>query len=51
VRNHLGPALRLGAGGINVIEAGLEDDIDHCARLDAMPLVANVDESLRVRKG
>jgi 2-phosphosulfolactate phosphatase len=49
VKPRLGAALRLGVGGINVIEAGLEEDIDHCAQLDAMPLVARVDgETLRV---
>jgi 2-phosphosulfolactate phosphatase len=43
VRQRLPAALRLGAGGINVIEAGLEEDIDFCARLDAAPLVAVVE--------
>jgi 2-phosphosulfolactate phosphatase len=43
VRQRLPAALRLGQGGINVIEAGLEDDIDHCARLDALPLVAPIE--------
>jgi 2-phosphosulfolactate phosphatase len=39
VRQRLGAALRLGKGGINLIEAGLEDDIDLCANIDARPLV------------
>ncbi len=51
VRTRLGAALRLGAGGLNIIEAGLEEDIDFCARLDAMPLVAAIDpQTLRVTK-
>jgi 2-phosphosulfolactate phosphatase len=43
VRARLPAGLRLGAGGLNVIDAGLEEDIDWCARLDAMPLVAAID--------
>ena len=51
VRTRLPAALRLGQGGINVINAGLEEDIDHCAHLDALPIVAAVDAStLIVRK-
>jgi 2-phosphosulfolactate phosphatase len=51
VKPRLGAALRLGVGGLNVIEAGLEDDIDHCAQLDAMPIVATVNnETLRVMR-
>ena len=53
VRSHLPAALRLGQGGINVINAGLEDDIDHCARLDTLPVVATiglVDQQLTVRQ-
>ena len=42
VRPRLGAALRLGQGGINVIEAGLEDDIDVCAAIDACDLVVEV---------
>ena len=38
VRTRLPAALRLGQGGINVINAGLEYDIDHFARLDALPV-------------
>jgi 2-phosphosulfolactate phosphatase len=52
-RIHLPAALRLGQGGINVINAGLEDDIDHCARLDALPVVATIaplDGHLTVRR-
>lgn len=45
VRDRLKPALRLGAGGINLIENGFEDDIDLCADLDSRSLVA------RVKKG
>jgi len=49
VKPRLPAALRLGAGGINVIEAGLEEDIDHCANVDAMPLAAPLDPAtLRV---
>jgi 2-phosphosulfolactate phosphatase len=53
VRQRLPAALRLGAGGLNVIEAGLEDDIDTCARLDAVPVVVAVEaDPLRaVRRG
>ena len=43
VRNHLPPALRLGQGGLNLIEAGLEDDIDLCANIDAIPITAAID--------
>jgi len=45
VRQRLPAALRLGQGGINVIEAGLEDDIDFCARLDALPLAVRIEPS------
>jgi 2-phosphosulfolactate phosphatase len=48
-RPRLGSALRLGAGGINLIENGFEDDIDLCADLDSKPIVAVVERSpLRV---
>jgi 2-phosphosulfolactate phosphatase len=51
VRARLSAALRLGIGGINIIDAGLEDDIDHCAKLDTMPLVATLNpRTLRVIK-
>ena len=51
VRPRLPAALRLGIGAINIIEAGLEDDIDHCAKIDSMPLVATIDpQTLRVTK-
>jgi 2-phosphosulfolactate phosphatase len=53
VRPRLSAALRLGQGGINVINAGLDDDIDHCGRLDALPVVATmalVDQQLTVRR-
>jgi hypothetical protein len=50
VRTRLPAALRLGQGGLNVIDAGLEADINHCARLDALPLVAQIDTTLIVRK-
>ncbi|HEY4330122.1 MAG TPA: 2-phosphosulfolactate phosphatase [Phycisphaerae bacterium] len=39
----LNAALRLGQGGINLLNAGLEDDIDACAKLDSIPLVAQID--------
>ncbi len=41
-RARLPAALRLGQGGINLIEAGLEDDIDRCAALDSRPIVVEV---------
>lgn len=52
VRERLPAALRLGQGGINVIEAGLEDDIDFSARLNACPIVCEIQKtpSLRVVK-
>ena len=43
VRPRLPAALRLGQGAINIIEAGLEDDIDHCANIDSMPIIASID--------
>jgi 2-phosphosulfolactate phosphatase len=43
VRHRLPAALHLGKGGVNVILANLEPDIDHCARLNAVPLVATID--------
>jgi 2-phosphosulfolactate phosphatase len=43
VRTRLPAALRLGQGGINVIRAGLEDDLDRCAQLDVLPVVAQID--------
>ncbi|HTV48617.1 MAG TPA: 2-phosphosulfolactate phosphatase [Phycisphaerae bacterium] len=47
----LGAALRLGAGGINLIEGGFEEDIDLCAALDSRPVVALVQrDPLRVIK-
>ena len=42
VRQHLPAALRLGQGGLNLINAGLEEDIDLCARVDSQRLVAAV---------
>ena len=52
VRQRLPAALRLGAGGINVIDAGLEEDIDHAAHLDGMPIVAQIlADPLRVVRG
>jgi 2-phosphosulfolactate phosphatase len=42
VRQRLPAALRLGQGGINLIDAGLEDDIDRCAALDTIPLVVTI---------
>ncbi len=44
VRSRLKPALRLGAGGVHLIENGFEDDIDLCAELDAKPIVALVEK-------
>ncbi|NNM86431.1 MAG: 2-phosphosulfolactate phosphatase [Phycisphaerales bacterium] len=42
VRSRLAPALRLGQGGINLIHADLEADIDFCAALDRYPLAVGV---------
>ena len=42
VRERLGAALRLGAGGINLIEGGFEEDIDLCAQLNSRPLAVRV---------
>lgn len=42
VRPRLGAALRLGIGGLNIIEAGLEEDIDVCAAIDVCDLVVEV---------
>lgn len=42
VRQHLPAALRLGQGGLNLINAELEEDIDRCARVDSQRLVATV---------
>jgi 2-phosphosulfolactate phosphatase len=43
VRTRLPAALKLGQGGINVINAGLDDDIAHCSRLDALPVPVMID--------
>ncbi len=40
VKKRLPAALRLGAGGQNLIRAGLESDIDRCAALNSQPIVA-----------
>lgn len=45
VRAHLPPALRLGLGGINLIEAGLEEDIDWCAKIDSKPITVKLERS------
>ena len=50
VRTRLPAALKLGQGGINIINAGLEDDIDHCARLDALPIPVTIDPSSLVAR-
>ena len=50
VRPRLGAALRLGTGGVNVIEAGLEDDIDVCAAIDSRAIVVEVGQGLVARK-
>ncbi len=42
VRERLGAALRLGAGGVNLIESGFEEDIDLCAKLNSRPLAVRV---------
>ena len=42
VRERLGAALRLGAGGINLIEGGFEDDIDLCAQLNSKAIAVRV---------
>ena len=51
VRPRLGAALRLGQGAINIIEAGLEEDIDFCARIDTMPVVAGIEPGTLVVTG
>ncbi len=43
-RGRLGAALRLGQGGINLIENGFEDDIDFCAALDTTPIIVRVEK-------
>lgn len=45
VRQRLPAALRLGIGGIQLIEAGFEDDIDLCAALDTQNIVVEVQEN------
>jgi 2-phosphosulfolactate phosphatase len=45
VQQRLPAALRLGQGAINIIDAGLEDDIDFCAQLNTTPLVASINPS------
>lgn len=53
VRERLPAALRLGQGGLNVLGAGLEEDIDWTARLDVTGIVGAIaaeGESLVVRK-
>jgi 2-phosphosulfolactate phosphatase len=50
-RQRLPAALRLGQGGLNIIGAGLEDDIDICARVDAIDFAAHIDsQTLRVTR-
>ena len=43
-RGRLGSALRLGQGGINLIENGFEEDIDFCSALDSMPIIVRVEK-------
>jgi len=53
VRERLSAALRLGQGGLNVLGAGLEEDIDAAARLNSLEIVApieSVGEGLVVRR-
>ncbi len=45
VRQRLSAALRLGIGGIQLIEAGFEDDIDLCAALDTHKAVVELREN------
>jgi 2-phosphosulfolactate phosphatase len=49
VRTRLAAALRLGQGGINLMGAGLEEDIDFCARVDALDRVVGIDGELVAR--
>lgn len=49
VRTRLPAALRLGQGGINLMGAGLEEDIDFCARVDALDRVVAMDGELVAR--
>lgn len=52
VRQHLPAALRLGQGGINLIELGMEDDIDRCAVLDGKSMVVKIERGpLRAVRG
>ena len=49
-RGDFGAALREGAGGHNVIHAGLEPDIDFCTALDSLSVVGVVrGDSLTVK--
>ncbi len=43
-RNRLGAALRLGQGGINLMENGFEEDIDFCAAIDSTPITVSVEK-------
>ncbi len=49
-RQRLSAALRLGQGGINLLDNGLEHDIDDCAQLDHRPIVVTLDERLHATK-
>ncbi len=51
VKTRLPAALRLGLGGLNVLDAGLEEDIDFCARLDALAIAVEINpETIRATK-
>lgn len=49
-RQRLPAALRLGQGGLNLLDNGLEDDIDACALLDSRPIVVKIDSELCATK-
>lgn len=45
-RQRLAAALRLGQGGLNLLNHGLEDDIDDCAKLDSRPIAVHINNEL-----
>ena len=52
VKDRLPAALRLGSGGLNLIQAGFEEDIDWCAAINSRPIVAEARrDPLRVVRG
>ncbi len=49
-RGRLGAALRLGQGGINLIENGFEEDIDFCAAIDSKAVIVEVEKTTLAAK-